>query len=689
MPKLTIDGREVDVEAGLTILQACQKIGIEIPHFCYHERLSIAGNCRMCLVEMERAPKPVASCAMPVADGMVIRTNTPKVQQMRRGVMEFLLINHPLDCPICDQGGECDLQDQAIGYGYDRSRYAENKRAVKDKYMGPLIKTIMTRCIHCTRCIRFITEVAGIPELGATGRGEDMEVGTYVEKALTSELSGNIIDLCPVGALTSAPYAFTARSWELRPTESVDVLDAVGCNIRVDARGPEVMRVLPRVHEDVNEEWISDKTRFAYDGLKRRRLDRPWVRRDGKLEPATWADAFAVVAQRLKDAGGKRVAAIAGDLADCESMLALKELMTGLRSPNLDCRQDGAKLDPTLRASYLFNTTIAGIEQAGACLLIGTDPRREAPVLNARLRKRFCMGKFPIGVVGPAADLTYDVQHLGEDLAVIQEIATGSHPFAEVLKKAKNPMLIVGQGALTRPDGAAILGSARRIAEACGMIDGEAGWNGFNILHTAAARVGGLDLGFVPRKNGLDIEGILDGATAGDIDVVYLLGADEIDMRRLGNAFVVYQGHHGDAGAARADVILPGAAYTEKNGTYVNTEGRVQNGRLAVYPPGEAREDWKILRALSDVLGKPLPYDTLGELRARLIKANPVFARVDIVQPAAWGEFGGDGQVDRAPFVPPIDNFYLTDPISRASLTMARCSEIFITGELEKTGTDA
>ncbi len=689
MPKLTIDGREVEVEAGLTILQACQKIGIEIPHFCYHERLSIAGNCRMCLVEMERAPKPVASCAMPVADGMVVRTNTPKVQQMRRGVMEFLLINHPLDCPICDQGGECDLQDQAIGYGYDRSRFAENKRAVKDKYMGPLIKTIMTRCIHCTRCIRFITEVAGIPELGATGRGEDMEVGTYVEKALTSELSGNIIDLCPVGALTSAPYAFTARSWELRPTESVDVLDAVGCNIRVDTRGPEVMRVLPRVHEDVNEEWISDKTRFAYDGLKRRRLDRPWVRRNGKLEPATWAEAFAVVAQRLKDAGGKRVAAIAGDLADCESMLALKELMTGLRSPNLDCRQDGAKLDPTLRASYLFNTSIAGIERAGACLLIGTDPRREAPVLNARLRKRFCMGKFPIGVVGPACDLTYDVQILGEDPAVIQEIAAGTHPFAEVLRQAKNPMLIIGQGALARPDGAVILGLARRIAETCGMIDAQSGWNGFNVLHTAAARVGGLDLGFVPRKNGLDVEGILNGATAGDIDVVYLLGADEIDMRRLGNAFVVYQGHHGDAGAARADVILPGAAYTEKNGTYVNTEGRVQNGRLAVYPPGEAREDWKILRALSEVLGRPLPYNTLGELRARLIKANSVFARVDVVQPAAWGEFGGDGHVDRAPFVLPIDNFYLTDPISRASLTMARCSEIFITGELGKTGTDA
>jgi len=689
MPKLTIDGREVDVEAGLTILQACQKIGIEIPHFCYHERLNIAGNCRMCLVEMERAPKPVASCAMPVAEGMVIRTNTPKVQQMRRGVMEFLLINHPLDCPICDQGGECDLQDQAIGYGYDRSRFLENKRAVKDKYMGPLIKTIMTRCIHCTRCIRFITEVAGVPELGATGRGEDMEVGTYVEKALTSELSGNIIDLCPVGALTSAPYAFAARSWELRPTESVDVLDAVGSSIRVDARGPEVMRILPRVHEDVNEEWISDKTRFAYDGLKRRRLDKPWVRRNGKLEPAGWDEALAVVARRLKEAGGKRTAAIAGDLADCESMLALKELMIGLRSANLDCRQDGARLDPSARASYLFNTTIAGIEQAGACLLIGTDPRREAPVLNARLRKRFRMGRFPVGVVGPALDLTYDVRHLGDDPMVLADIAAGGHPFAEVLDGATRPMLIVGQGALARPDGAAILGLARRIAETCGMIDPEAGWNGFNVLHTAAARVGGLDLGFVPRKGGLDLDGILDGAGRGDIEVVYLLGADEIDMARLGNAFVVYQGHHGDAGARRADVILPGAAYTEKNATYVNTEGRVQHGRLAVYPPGEAREDWKIPRALSEVMERPLPYNTLAEVRARLVKTNPVFARVDAVQPAAWGDFGGDGPVDATPFALPIDNFYRTDPISRASHTMARCTEVFVTGELEKTGTDA
>ena len=695
MPKLTIDGREIEVEAGLTVLQACQQAGIEVPHFCYHERLSIAGNCRMCLVEMERAPKPVASCAMPVAEGMVVHTDTPKVRQMRQGVMEFLLINHPLDCPICDQGGECDLQDQAMGYGSDRSRYLENKRAVTNKDLGPLVKTIMTRCIHCTRCIRFITEIAGVPELGATGRGENMEVGTYVEKALTSELSGNIIDLCPVGALTSGPYAFTARSWELRHTESVDVPDAVGCNIRVDTRGPEVMRILPRLHEDVNEEWISDKTRFAYDGLKRKRLDRPWIRRNGKLEPASWAEAFTAIAEKLKDTKGSRIAALAGNLVDCESMTALKDLMKALNSPNMDCRQDGAALDPAVRAGYLFNTTIAGIEEADACLLIGTDPRREAPVLNARIRKRFRAGGFPIGVVGPAVDLTYDYEHLGDGPEVLKALANGRHDFAKVLKQAKKPMLILGQGALIRPDGAALLALARKIAESRGMIDEKSGWNGFNVLHTAASRVGGLDVGFVPGKKGFDTAGILDAAGRGDIDVVFLLGADEIDMAKLGKAFVVYQGHHGDAGASRADVVLPGAAYTEKNGTYVNTEGRVQLGRLAAYPPGEAREDWKIIRALSEVLGKPLSFNSLQDVRKKMAEKNKVFASIDAIKPAAWGEFGTEGTVDDAAFRYPVENFYLTDSISRASVTMGKCSEAYVTGEaeesgkMERTGTDA
>ncbi len=686
MPKLTIDGVEVEVERGLTVLQACESLGIEIPLFCYHERLSIAGNCRMCLVEIEKSPKPIASCAMPVADGMVIHTNSEKAHKARKGVMEFLLINHPLDCPICDQGGECDLQDQALLYGYDRTRFHETKRAVKEKEFGPLIETYMTRCIHCTRCVRFATEIAGVEDLGATGRGEHMEIGTYVEKALGSELSGNMIDLCPVGALLSKPYAFAARPWELGKTESVDVMDAVGSNIRIDSRDSEVMRILPRLNEEVNEEWISDKTRFACDGLKRQRLDRAYVRRNGRLEEADWAEAFAAIAGRLENLPGDRLAAIAGDLADCESLLALKQLMTALGSPHIDCRQDGARLEAGARAGYIFNTTIAGIENADACLLIGTNPRWEAPLINARLRKRYLAGGFRVAAVGPPAELTYRVDQLGAGPGTLAEIASGEHAFAKVLKDAERPMLVLGQGALGRPDGAQVLAAARAAAESTGMIGD--GWNGFNVLHTAAARVGGLDLGFVPQTGGLDVAGILDGASSGRIEAVYLLGADEIDMARLKDAFVIYQGHHGDAGAARADVILPGAAYTEKNGTFVNTEGRVQLARLAVFPPGEAREDWKIVRALSETLGRKLPYDDLARLRARMAEVNPVFAAPGEIAPADWAAFGAPGEMDPAPFESPIKNFYMTDPVSRASETMARCTETFITPRTRKTGTD-
>jgi NADH-quinone oxidoreductase subunit G len=685
MVKMTIDGTEQEIDAGLTVLQACEQVGIEIPRFCYHERLSIAGNCRMCLVEMERSPKPIASCAMPVAEGMIIRTNTPAVQKMRKGVMEFLLINHPLDCPICDQGGECDLQDQAMAYGWDRSRYQENKRAVKDKDFGPLIKTIMTRCIHCTRCVRFATEIAGVPELGATGRGENTEIGTYVQHALTSELSGNMIDLCPVGALTNGPYAFHARSWELTKTESVDVLDAVGSNIRVDARGPEVMRILPRLNEDVNEEWISDKTRFACDGLRRQRLDKPYVRRDGKLKPATWQEAFGAIAAAAKGLSGHQIAAIAGDLADCEAMTALKDLMAGLGSPNLDCRQDGAKLDADVRCSYIFNSTIAGIDRASAVLLIGANPRAEAPVLNARIRKRWTQGGLQVGVIGSDIDMTYPMTHLGDGPDALQKLADGKGDFAKVLKAAERPMIIVGQAALARPDGAQILALAHAIAKKCKAVTGD--WNGFNVLHKAAARVGGLDLNFVPGAGGLDVAGILAGAKSGQVKLVYLLGADEIDMEALGDAFVVYQGHHGDAGAHRAHVILPGAAYTEKNATYINTEGRVQLARLTVHPPGDAREDWTIIRALSEALGKKLPYDSLRQLRSRMVEVNSNFLNVDKAMPASWQPFGNEGPVDPAPFVTTVDNFYMTDPISRASETMARCTETFVRAEQGKTGT--
>jgi NADH-quinone oxidoreductase subunit G len=687
MPKLTIDGIEVEVAPGSTVLQACQAVGVEVPHFCFHERLAIAGNCRMCLVEQEKAPKPIASCAMPAGDGMVIHTASEKAKKARKGVMEFLLINHPLDCPICDQGGECDLQDQAMAYGFDRGRFEENKRAVNDKEFGPLVKTSMNRCIHCTRCIRFATEIAGVEELGATGRGESMEIGTYVERTLTSELSGNIIDLCPVGALTAKPHAFITRPWELRKTESVDVLDAVGSNIRVDSRGPQVLRVLPRLNEDVNEEWINDKTRFAVDGLVRRRLDRPFVRCNGKLQAVTWGEAFAAIAERMKGVSGEKIAGIAGDLADAESVLALKDLLTRLGSPNMECRQDGARLDPSTRAGYLFNTTIAGIERADACLLIGSNPRWEAALVNARLRKRHLRGGFKVAAIGPTVDLTFPVVQLGLGPEVLSDLAGANHSWNETLKGAKNPMLIVGQGALARPDGAAILGLARKLAESAGMVRDD--WNGFNVLHTAAARVGALDLGFVPQSGGRDLAGILEGIGSGAVEVLYLLGADEVDVPRGGNAFVIYQGHHGDRGARAADVVLPGAAYTEKDATWVNTEGRVQLGRLAVYPPGDAREDWKILRALSEQLGKRLPYDLLGQLRRRMLEANPGFARIDEIVPSAWGAFGTEGPVEPTPFAYPVADFYQTDPISRASVTMAKCSDAYAAARAEekKTGT--
>ncbi len=687
MPKLTIDGTEIEVEDGLTVLQACEQAGAEVPRFCYHERLSIAGNCRMCLVEMERAPKPIASCAMPVGEGMVITTNSEKVRKMRENVMEFLLINHPLDCPICDQGGECDLQDQAVTYGKDRGRFDEMKRAVPNKDFGPLVKGIMTRCIHCTRCVRFITDIAGTPELGGVFRSEHLEIGTYVDMALSSELSGNIIDLCPVGALTSKPYAFKSRPWELKKTESIDVMDGTGSAIRIDTRGGEVMRVLPRLHEDINEEWISDKTRFACDGLSRQRLDTPYVRENGKLVPASWDEAFSVLAAKFKGVKGDAIAAIAGDQADVEAMTVLKDLMATLNSPNIDCRSDGGACDSGAPASYRFNTTIAGIETADAILIIGSNPRIESPIINARIRKRYLQNGLPIGVIGPEADLTYTHQNFGDDPAMLVDVAAGDHPFAKVLKKAKNPMLIIGAGALSRSDGQVLLGLAHKIASDTGMISDS--WNGFNVLQTAASRVGGLDIGFVPDADGMDTISILEGAQAGEIEIVYLLGADEIDTNRLGKAFVVYQGHHGDNGAHRADVILPGAAYTEKNATFVNTEGRVQQTRLATFPPGEAKEDWAILRKLSDVLGHKLSFESLADVRERMVEINDIFETIDEVKSQKWQSFGGRGEVNSDwPLRSHIRNFYMTDPISRTSETMARCTaEILGQGE-EGDGTN-
>ena len=671
MPKLTVNGIEVEVEDGSTVLHACEEAGVEVPRFCYHDRLSIAGNCRMCLVDMERAPKPVASCAMPAGEGMVIRTDTDRVKKAREGVMEFLLINHPLDCPICDQGGECDLQDQAMGYGFDSSRYEENKRAVEDKHMGPLISTTMTRCIHCTRCVRFATEVAGVPELGAIGRGENMEITTYLEKTLASELSANVIDLCPVGALTSKPYAFTARPWELNKTESIDVMDAVGSNIRVDARGAQVMRVLPRLNEDINEEWISDKTRYAIDGLRRQRLDRPFIRgRDGKLAPASWDDAFGAIAAKMKKAKPQAIAAITGDQCDAEAMFALKTLFDKIGSASIDCRQDGAKIGGA-RAGYLFNSTIAGIDEADALLIIGSNPRVEAAVLNARIRRNWLATRLPVGVVGPEMDLTYEAVQLGDDVATLAAILDGSSKFAAKLKRAKKPMIIIGMGALARADGAAILGQARDIAEAYGVVEGD--WNGFNVLHTAAGRVAGLDLGLTPGRGGLDTTAIYKAAETGKLDIVWLQAADEIDAARLEKAFVIYQGHHGDAGAHVADVVLPGAAYTEKDGIYLNTEGRVQYAARAAFPPGEAREDWTIIRALAGRMGINLGFDTLAELREAMFELVPHFAEADKVKNARWARFGSRTKLTPAPISAAVGNFYMTCAISRASETMGQC----------------
>jgi NADH-quinone oxidoreductase subunit G len=682
MTKIIVDGTEVDVPPEFTLLQACEAAGAEIPRFCFHERLSIAGNCRMCLVELKGSPKPVASCAWGVRDCRpgpngeppVVNTKSPMVRKAREGVMEFLLINHPLDCPICDQGGECDLQDQAMAYGVDSSRYAENKRAVEDKYIGPLVKTIMNRCIHCTRCIRFSEEVAGVPELGAIGRGEDMEITTYLEHAMSSELQGNVVDLCPVGALTSKPYAFAARPWELSKTETIDVMDAVGSAIRVDTRGREVMRILPRVNDDVNEEWISDKTRHVVDGLRAQRLDQPYIRDQGRLHPASWPQAFAAIAAKVKAASPDRIGAIAGDLAAVEEIYALKALMTRLGVKNLDANQDGAAHNPEWgRASYLFNASIAGIERADALLIVGSNPRREAAVLNARIRKRWRAGKFPVALIGEQVDLTYPYDYLGAGPETLAELIGGRHSFAEVLKGAERPLIVVGNGALARPDGAAVASLAAKAAIELGAV--KQGWNGYSVLHTAAARVGALEIGFAPGEGGLSAAAMVEPDA---LDLILLLGADEIDVPP--GAFVVYIGAHGDNGAHRADAILPGAAYPEKSGIYVNTEGRVQMANRASFPPGDAREDWAILRALSDVLGARLPYDSLGALRQALFAEYPHLQRIGQIMPGGPSDLHQlamlGGETDKAPFCSAIEDFYLTNPIARASAVMAECSAL-------------
>ncbi|MBI1327792.1 MAG: NADH-quinone oxidoreductase subunit G [Alphaproteobacteria bacterium] len=683
MPKLKINDTEIEVAQGTSILQAAEMLGYEIPRFCYHDKLSVPANCRMCLVEVKGAPKPVASCAMAAGENMEVFTGTEMVHKARKGVMEFLLINHPLDCPICDQGGECDLQDQAVGYGYDRSRYYESKRAVKDKELGPLVKTVMTRCIQCTRCVRFADEIAGTPDLGLLNRGEDAEIGTLVEKMIGSELSGNLVDVCPVGALTNKPYAFKARSWELRKTETIDVHDAVGSNIRVDARGGEVMRVLPRLHEEINEEWTNDRSRYAIDGLKKGRLDTPYVRnaKTGKLEKASWEKALETIAVKIAQTDKNKIAALAGDLCDVESVVALKDILDNLGTPHRDCRIDGAHFDASTRSGYIFNTGIANIEQADCILLVGTNPRVEATLVNARIRKTWLEKRLPVGLIGEPADLTYKHTYIGVGPDSLQALASGQHSFAEKIKNAKNPVMIVGMGVFQRADGLALHAQLHDFAEKMGFV--KDGWNGFNILHTEAGRVGALDVGFTPATNGMDFAHIVEGTENGKVDVLFLLNADF--ARALGdNAFVIYQGHHGDSSAAHADVILPGAAYTEKEATYVNMEGRAQIAKRAVYAPGEAREDWKILRALSTALGKPLPYDDLGTLRQRIAKEFPHIASPDVRVVAPWKQFGQAGAVKMEPFHNAVRNFYKTNVITKASAVMTACVEKFLSKNDER-----
>jgi NADH-quinone oxidoreductase subunit G len=659
MPKVTVDGQEIEVPAGATVLQACELAGKEIPRFCYHERLSIAGNCRMCLVEVAPGPpKPQASCALPATEGQIIKTDSLMVKKAREGVMEFLLINHPLDCPICDQGGECDLQDQSIAYGRGASRYDENKRAVTEKYMGPIVKTVMTRCIQCTRCVRFAEEVAGVEEIGAIYRGENMQITSYLERAVTSELSGNVVDLCPVGALTSKPYAFNARPWELKKTPSIDVMDAVGSNIRLDSRGRAVLRAVPRINEDVNEEWAHDKTRHAVDGLTHRRLDKPYVRTNGKLVAASWAEAFeAIKAHWVGEA-----AVLAGDQVDCETMFAARELAG---SAMLEGRQTGLAYDTSSLSAVNFNTTIAGIENADVILLVGSDVRREASLVNTRIQKAVRRKGAKVFGIGPETDLTYKVEWLGD---VLSALPKAPKVLVDALKSAERPAIIVGGGAL-RYEG--VHGAALAFAKKYKLV--REGWNGFNVLHFAAARMGGLMLGYA-------YDGGIKALAAKKPKLAFFLGADEVDYGLFAKTFKVYVGHHGDAGAHHADVILPGAAYSEKSGTYVNLEGRVQRGERAVFPPGDAREDWSIFRALSDILGKRLPFDSLDQLRAAMAKAVPALGQEGLAD-YGWTEpklpAAPKGKIENYP----ITDFYMTNSICRASPTMQRCSAELVHGQ--------
>ena len=668
MPKVKVDGIEIEVENGISVLQACEIAGKEIPRFCYHERLSIAGNCRMCLVEMEKSPKPVASCAMPVAEGQVIYTNTEMVKKAREGVMEFLLINHPLDCPICDQGGECDLQDQSVKYGGGTSRYELNKRSVKEKYMGPLIKTQMNRCIHCTRCIRFAEEVAGVPELGSINRGENMEITTYLEKSLDSELSANVIDLCPVGALTSKPYAFEARPWELTKTETIDVMDAVGSNIRVDTKGWEVKRILPRVNEDINEEWISDKTRYACDGLLINRIDRPYIKKDGKLIECSWDEAFLKIKEEVSKT--VNVGGLVGGMVDLETIFALKDFLTKISgSASIDFRQKDFYIDPSHLSNNLFNTSIAGIDESDLILLVGANPRLEATIINSRIRKNFINKRTEIFTIGNPGDQTYKIISLGDNLKVLKDIENNNSIFSEKIKTSQKPMIVIGESVLNSKQGRFVLETSKSILKKNNSL------NGLNILHQSASSVGAIMLQAYTNTNE-----VLKN------EILYLIGADEINIDTK-NKFIIYQGTHGSKNAKIADVILPGAAYTEKNGLYVNLEGRVQSAFKASFPPGNAKEDWKILRALSDVLNKPLKFNTIEQLRSKIFDFNPALQRTDQLPLIDVNALNVENVevIDSKVNYLPID-YYHSNEIAKSSKTMLECK--IARQSLQKTGTE-
>ena len=679
MIEITIDNEKIKVEPGTTILQACEKLGIEIPIFCYHEKLSIAGNCRMCLVEVEGNNKPVASCSVPCSEGMKIRTTSSKVKKARKGVMEFLLINHPLDCPICDQGGECDLQDIAMGYGSDKSRFSYNKRAVKEKNFGPLIKTVMTRCIHCTRCIRFATEVAGTPELGATGMGENMEVTSYLDKTLTSEVSGNMIDICPVGALTSKPFSLTIRPWELNKTESIDVSDAICSNIRIDTRNNEVMRILPIVNEAINEEWISDKTRFSYDGLKFNRIDKPYIKINNKLVECSWDEVLNYIQKNINKIKKGNIAAAIGNQVDCESIILLKDLFKMLGSDNLLCSQNNASYQSIPRAAYTFNSGISGIEDSDFCLLIGTNPRKEAAILNTRIRKRYLQGNYEIFSIGQEAELSYPCKFLKDNPNILIDTINKKNLLSKKLSKAKKPMIIFGENIFVRKDSKQILYYIYKLCKIFSVVqkkNNEIIWNGLNCLNYAASRVGALDLKFFPKNNKFNLDKLYSLSMKKKLDMIYLLGVDQIDVKKLQNSFLIYQGHHGNFGAEYCDVVLPGSAYSEKNATYVNTEGKVQTTFKACNPPGLAKEDWKIIVSIGKKLKKNFNYYDIYDVRKRLIKENnKVFSSKKEKIKNEFVKFGSQGKLLNEEFNLPIQDFYLTDAITKSSKVMNQCSK--------------